>query len=52
MKQHQLEGQIGTDPNFTLATHTGHSKANAKAGDAMPELKLTPKRLTPFATLV
>ena len=40
MKQHQLEGQIGTDPNFTLTTHTGHSKANAKAS-AIAVLKLT-----------
>ena len=38
---HQLGGQIGTDPNFTHATHTGHSKANAKHSDAQPELKLT-----------
>lgn len=39
-KNHQLGGQIGTDPNFVHATHTGHSKKNAKAG-ALPELKLT-----------
>lgn len=43
MKRHQLNGQIGTDPNFVHATHTGHSKANVKATDAMPELKLTPE---------
>jgi len=30
MKQHQLGGQIGTDPNFTHNTHTGHSKKAAK----------------------
>jgi len=41
MKQHQLNGQIGTDPSFVHATHTGHSKANAKATDPMPEMKLT-----------
>ena len=41
MKQHQLGGQIGTDPNFSHATHTGHSKTDAKHTDAQPELKLT-----------
>ena len=39
-KTHQLGGHIGTDPNFTHATHTGAAKNNAKAG-ALPELKLT-----------
>ena len=44
MKQtHQLHGQIGTDTNCIHATHTGNSKANAKASDAHPELKLTPE---------
>jgi hypothetical protein len=43
MKNHQLGGQIGTDPNFVHATHTGHSKAKAKASDGTPELKLTPE---------
>ena len=42
-KTHQLGGHIGTDPNFTHATHTGHSKAHVKASDPMPELKLTPE---------
>ena len=36
-----LGGQIGTDPNFTHATHTGHSKANVKHTDPQPELMLT-----------
>ncbi len=43
MNQHQLNGQIGTDPSFIHATHTGHSKAGAKASDPIPELKLTPE---------
>jgi len=39
--QHQLGGQIGTDPNFTHATHTGHSKKDAKHSDPQPTTKLT-----------
>ncbi len=42
MKQHQLGGQIGTDPNVTHATHTGHSKADAKHTDPQPTMTLTP----------
>ncbi len=42
MKQNLLDGQIGTDPNFTLTTHTGHSKADAKHLDEQPVLQLTP----------
>jgi predicted aconitase len=38
---HQLGGHIGTDPNFTPATHTGHSKAHVKHSDDQPELSLT-----------
>ena len=41
-KTHQLGGQIGTDPNLAHATHTGHSRANARHTDPQPELKLTP----------
>ena len=41
MKQHQLGGQIGTDPNFAHATHTGHSKKDAKHSDPQPTTKLT-----------
>ena len=33
MKQHQLGGQIGTDPNFIHATHTGHSRAHVNQPD-------------------
>lgn len=40
---HQLGGHIGTDPNFTHATHTGHSKVHVNASDPIPELKLTPE---------
>ena len=42
MKLKTLGGQIGTDPNFTHATHTGHCKADARHSDPQPELKLTP----------
>ena len=38
MKHNQLGGHIGADANFTMATHTGHSKANAKHTDAQPEV--------------
>jgi predicted aconitase len=38
---HQLGGQIGTDPNFTHTSHTGHSKAGALHSDPMPKLQLT-----------
>ena len=41
-KTHQLGGHIGTDPNLTHTTHTGHSKAGARHTDSPPELKLTP----------
>jgi predicted aconitase len=41
VKLKTLGGQIGTDPNFSHATHTGHSKASAKHTDPQPELKLT-----------
>ena len=41
-KTHQLGGQIGTDLNLAHATHTGHSRANARHTDPQPELKLTP----------
>lgn len=43
MSKNQLGGQIGTDPNFTQTTHTGHSKAGAKHTDAQPKMKLTPE---------
>jgi predicted aconitase len=43
MAQHQLGGQIGTDPNFSHATHTGHSRADAQHTDPQPELELTPE---------
>lgn len=38
---HQLGGQIGTDPNFTHTSHTGHSKAGVVHSDPQPKLKLT-----------
>ena len=41
MKQHQLGGQIGTDPNFIHATHTGHSRAHVKHSDAQSQFILT-----------
>jgi predicted aconitase len=41
-KQNVLGGHIGTDPNFTQTTHTGHSKADAKHSDEQPVLQLTP----------
>jgi len=41
MKLKTLGGQIGTDPNFTYATHTGHSKADAKLPDTQSGLRLT-----------
>ena len=41
MKQHQLGGQIGTDPNFAHATHTGHSRKHVKTSDDHPKMKLT-----------
>ena len=41
MQTNNLGGQIGTDPNFNHATHTGHSKADARHSDAQPDLKLT-----------
>ena len=40
---HQLGGQIGTDPNFTHTTHTGHSKASARHSDPVPQMSLTPE---------
>lgn len=43
MKQHQLNGQIGTDPNFVHATHTGASRKHVKHTDPQPKLKLTPE---------
>jgi hypothetical protein len=39
----KLGGQVGTDPNYSHATHTGHSKAKAKHTDPQPKLKLTPE---------
>ena len=33
----------GTDPNFTLATHTGVSKKDAKATDPQPKMTFTPE---------
>ena len=33
----------GTDVNFTLATHTGVSKKDAKASDPQPKMQLTPE---------
>jgi predicted aconitase len=33
----------GTDVNFTLATHTGVSKKDAKPSDPQPKMKLTPE---------
>lgn len=42
MEKNKLAGLVhGTDPNFSLATHTGHSKANAKHSDPQPTMKLT-----------
>lgn len=41
MKQHQLGGQIGTDPNFSHATHTGHNRADVKHSDEQPAFILT-----------
>jgi predicted aconitase len=41
-KQNSLGGHIGTDPNFTRTTHTGHSKTDAKHSDEQPVLQLTP----------
>ena len=41
MKQHQLGGQIGTDLNFTHATHTGHSRAHVKHTDQQSAFILT-----------
>ncbi len=43
MKNHQLGGQIGTDPNFTQTSHTGHSRAKVKPSDDHPKMKLTPE---------
>ena len=42
LKNHQLGGQIGTDPNFTHTSHTGHSRAKVKPSDDHPKMKLTP----------
>jgi hypothetical protein len=41
MKQHQLNGQIGTDPMFVSATHTGHCRTNVKHDDIHPKMQLT-----------
>jgi len=41
MATHQLNGQIGTDPNFAHATHTGHSRKHVKASHDHPKMKLT-----------
>jgi hypothetical protein len=41
MATHQLNGNIGTDPNFTPATHTGHSRSHVKASHDHPKVKLT-----------
>jgi hypothetical protein len=41
MAIHQLDGQIGTDPNFTPTTHTGHSRKHVKASHDHPKMKLT-----------
>ena len=41
MATHQLNGQIGTDPNFTPATHTGHSRSHVKASHDHPKVRLT-----------
>lgn len=38
---HQLGGQIGTDLNFSPATHTGHSKKQARHTDPQSALTLT-----------
>jgi predicted aconitase len=43
MKKHQLGGQIGTDPNFIHATHTGTSRAHVKHSDPQPKMQLTPE---------
>jgi hypothetical protein len=43
MAIHQLNGNIGTDPNFTPATHTGHSRSHVKASHDHPKMKLTAK---------
>lgn len=41
MKQNQLGGHIGTDPNFVHATHTGHSCADVKHADEQSAFILT-----------
>ena len=41
MATHQLNGQIGTDPNFTPTTHTGHARKHVKASDDHPTMTLT-----------
>jgi len=41
MATHQLNGQIGTDPNFTPTTHTGHSRSGVKASHDHPKIELT-----------
>ena len=41
MATHQLNGNIGTDPNFTPVTHTGHSRKHVKASHDHPKVKLT-----------
>jgi hypothetical protein len=42
MEKNELAGLVhGTDPNFTLTTHTGQSKKNAKHTDPLPRMKLT-----------
>ena len=44
MKQHSLGGQIGTDPNFSHTTHTGHSQAGARHTDTQPNTYLLTNR--------
>jgi hypothetical protein len=41
MATHQLNGNIGTDPNFTPTTHTGHSRKHVKGSHNHPKMKLT-----------
>lgn len=43
MVNSNLEGHIGADPNFTLTTHTGHSRENITAAVKSPTLQLTPE---------
>jgi predicted aconitase len=41
--RNNLQGNMGTDPMFSLTTHTGANKLSARASDPQPEMKLTPE---------